>query len=464
MKARRVVFLFLVFGVIIGAGIAYVLAAPRILTISPEAGRQSVPGGSPLTFTFSKPMKLGSIEDHLTIDPSIPGSFRWEGNSLLFIPDAAWPSGETINVILESGSQADGLLPLALLNTQEWSFTIGRPLIAYLWPAGGDAALYTLDPLSGEVVQLISSPFGILDFDINANGAVIYYSAANSTGGSDIFVYDRLSNNFEGDPRPLLACPNAFCRSPRISPDDSMLAYERNPLPGSGESLFPQVWIRSLNQTPPSVDFLAGDPSHPTRLPDWSSEGVLSFYDVFATAFILLDPISEELISIPNDTGELGSWSPDANAFVAPEIIFTPAEDQQGLDNTIAPSHLFRFDLATASYQDLSISLDIEDTYPVYSPNGQHIAFARKSLNPALWTPGRQLWVMRPDGREARELSNAPYFNHSNFTWSPDSQQIAYLRFNQNNPTDPPEIWLMNTDGINQIQMVIGGYAPQWIP
>jgi Tol biopolymer transport system component len=71
---------------------------------------------------------------------------------------------------------------------------------------------------------------------------------------------------------------------------------------------------------------------------------------------------------------------------------------------------------------------------------------------------------MRPDGREAQELSNAPYFNHSNFAWSPDSQQIAYLRFNQDNPTAPPEIWIMNIDGMNPIQLVIGGYAPQWIP
>jgi len=466
MKARRLVFILAVFGVIIGVGVGvgYIRASPRLIRFSPEPGRQSVPGGSSLSLTFSKPMKSGSVEEKLIIDPSTPGSFRWEGNTLLFIPDRSWPSGETITVHLESGSQADGLIPLALLGSQEWSFTIGRPLIAYLWPASGTTSLYALDPLSGEVVELISSPFGILDFDINADGTVIYYSASNTTGGSDIFAYDRLSDDPLGDPLPLLACPNAFCRSPSVSPDDSMLAYERNPLPGSGEALFPQVWIRSLNESPPSADVLAGDPDHPTRLPDWSSEGLLSFYDVLEIAFVLLDPISKETIAIPNDTGEIGSWYPDGSAFVAPQIIFTPSESQPGSDDPIAPSHLFRFDLLAASSQDLSGSMDLEDTYPVYSPNGQHLVFARKSLNPALWTPGRQLWVMPSEGREAHELSNAPYFNHSSFAWSPDSQQIAYLRFNQDIPTAPPEIWLMNFDGSNPIQLVIGGYAPQWIP
>ena len=464
MKTRRVVFILVIFVVIISVGVGFVRASPRVLRLSPEPDTQSVPGGSPLSLTFSKPMKPGSVEEHLIIDPSTPGSFRWEGNTLLFMPDVSWLSGETINVRLESGSQADGLLPLALLGSREWSFTIGRPLIAYLWPAGGTADLYALEPLSGEVIQLTSNPFGILDFDINADGTVIYYSARNPAGGSDIFAYDRLSDDPQGDPIPLLACPDAFCRSPRGSPDDIMLAYERNPLPGSGESLFPQVWIRSLNESPLSADILAGDPDNPTRLPNWSSEGVLSFYDVVGNAFILLDPFTEDTISIPNDTGEVGSWSPDRHAFVAPEIIFTPVENQQGSDTTIAPSHLFRFDLPTTTSQDLSVSLNLEDTYPVYSPNGNYLAFARKSLDPALWTPGRQLWVMRPDGREAHELTTAPYFNHSSFAWSPDNLQIAYLRFNQDNPTAPPEIWLMKIDGSSSIQLVIGGYAPQWIP
>ena len=464
MKARRVVFLLVFLGVIIGVGVGYVRATPRLVRLSPEPGRQSVPVGSPLSLTFSKRMKPGSVEEHLIIDPSTQGAFRWEGDTLLFIPDGSWPSGETITILLASGSQADGLLPLALLGSQEWSFTIGRPLVAYLWPASGVADLYALDPLSGEVIRLISNPFGILDFDINADGTVIYYSARNPTSGSDIFAYDRLSDDPQGDPLPLLACPNAFCRSPKVSPDDSMLAYERDPLPGSGESLFPQVWIRSLNESPPSADALAGDPDHPTRLPDWSSKGLLSFYDVVETAYILLDPITEETISILNDTGEVGSWSPDGSAYVAPEIIFAPTENQGGSDNTIAPSHLFRFDLPTTTSQDLSVSLDLEDTSPVYSPNGHYLAFARKSLDPALWTPGRQLWVMRPDGIEARELTTAPYFNHSSFAWSPDNQQIAYLRFNQDNPTAPPEIWLMNIDENIPIQLVIGGYAPQWIP
>ena len=71
---------------------------------------------------------------------------------------------------------------------------------------------------------------------------------------------------------------------------------------------------------------------------------------------------------------------------------------------------------------------------------------------------------MQPDGTGPSALIDDPSFSHSGFAWSPDGRQLAYLRFNQDTLTDPPELWIMNADGSNPQQLVIGGYAPQWIP
>jgi Tol biopolymer transport system component len=466
MKVPRLVFLLVLLVVISGTGIGYFRATPHVIIVQPGPDLQSVPSGMPFKLTFSKAMKPDTVEEHLTIDPPVSGSFTWQSNTLTFTPDQPWLKGETITVTLTSGSQAAGLIPLALLGDQEWSFTIAKPLIVYLWPAGGEATLYALDPDSGEVLELLPNVSGILDFDINPEGTIIYYSTENRTGGSDIFVYDRITNAPQDEPIPLLSCQNAYCRSPKISPGGKMLAYERNPLPGTGESLYPQVWIHSLERTSQQFDTIAGDLTHPTRLPSWSSKARLAFYDVSANAYIFIDPHTQDSITFLNDTGESGSWSPDGNAFIAPEIFFTEAEasPDSGATIAIAPSHLQRFDLTTSATHDLSVSLDLEDTSPVYSPDGLNIAFARKSLDPALWTPGRQLWVMPADGTEARALSNAPYFNHSSFAWSPDGQRIAYLRFNQDDLTAPPELWLTELSVNSHTQLVIGGYAPQWMP
>jgi Tol biopolymer transport system component len=135
-----------------------------------------------------------------------------------------------------------------------------------------------------------------------------------------------------------------------------------------------------------------------------------------------------------------------------------------------ASSHLMRFELPATGVggvpapQDLTQDVALEDADPVYSPDGSHIAFARKYLDLARWTPGRQLWVIAADGTQARPLTDEPLYTHYDFAWSPDGEQIAYVRFHQTVLTLPPELWIIQTDGSDPLQLVIGGYAPQWAP
>ena len=114
--------------------------------------------------------------------------------------------------------------------------------------------------------------------------------------------------------------------------------------------------------------------------------------------------------------------------------------------------------------EDLTKASQIEDSMPAYSPDGAWIAFARRYLDSTRWTPGRQLWLMRPDGSDAHPLTQAGDYNHFDFVWSLDSKQIAFVRFNQTVLTEPAELWLINADGSQPIKLVEGGFAPQWIP
>lgn len=92
------------------------------------------------------------------------------------------------------------------------------------------------------------------------------------------------------------------------------------------------------------------------------------------------------------------------------------------------------------------------------------MAFNRKSFTAEGWTPGRQIWLMNADGKDIRRLTEEPDYNHFDFTWNPSGDRIAYVRFDQSAPTRPPEIWLLNLADNQTVQLIIGGYAPKWIP
>jgi Tol biopolymer transport system component len=462
MRLRRLSILLLGLGLALAAVLGYWRAAPRLAGVSPAPGAESVPAASPLELRFTRPMRPESVAGRLTTRPARRGAYAWEGNTLVFTPDEPWPEGETVTVRLAPGARPAGWIAPAMARETAWSFTVSRSLIAYLWPANAPANLYALDPVSGAMFQLTESRFGLLDFSVSADGATIHYSENNASGGSDLKRLERSpANAADWQPVEVLACPQAFCRSPRLSPDGAILAFEREGLPASPFPLFPQVWLLAL---PGDAETLAGAADHPTRLADWSPQGILSFYDLDQRAFILLDPRTGETQAIPNETGEAGDWSPDGNLFVFPEILFLPAGDAQGTDSTLSGSHLIAFDRQTASSLDLSRDLPVEDASPAFSPQGARLAFARSYLDPGRWTPGRQIWSMRPDGTQASALTDEPAYSHSGFAWSPDGQQLAYLRFNQESLTDPPELWIMNADGSDRIQLLAGGYSPQWIP
>lgn len=476
MPFRRLVVLLFGLSLVLGAGLWYWRASPTLLEVAPISGSRDVPASFPLRLVFSRPMQPSSVETRLSTRPARRGTFSWEGNTVVFHPAQPWPAGETVEVRLTAGARSVGLLPLSLRNEQTWSFTVGRPLLAYLWPSGGLADLYALDPVSGEITRLTASAFGVLDFSVSPDGSRLFISMRNATGGSDLYHMERSPESTTSwSSALLLACPQAYCRSPRLSPDGVTLAFERAPLPGnaltvSGDALFPQVWLLTLDRdssggSEPSGEELASPPDHPTHTPAWSSKGNLSFYDVLERAYVVLDLDSGETTFLPNETGEPGSWSPQGDYFVAPEILSIPVA-QGSLDpgEAITASHLLRFDPETAASRDLSHGPFVEDTSPSFSPDGSYLAFARRYLEATRWTPGRQAWVMRPDGSEAIALTNAPAYSHSAFAWSADGRQIAYLRFNQETLIDPPELWMVAIGGSSPTQLVIGGYAPQWIP
>ena len=205
--------------------------------------------------------------------------------------------------------------------------------------------------------------------------------------------------------------------------------------------------------------------------------GTLSFYDSTIVAIVIIDPgpgpNHVPLVTIPCGMGNLSTWSPDGTKLVFAEMIIiadqAPAgEPDSDHDDLVLDfhTHLFLLDLSTNTIRDLSgdARLPVEDASPAFSPDGQSIAFARRYMDEARFTLGRQIWMMETDGSNPRALTGDTLFNHSSLVWSPDSSTLAYMRFNRADITQEAEIWTISPDSQNARKWFEGGYLPVWIP
>jgi Tol biopolymer transport system component len=458
-------------GVFAGLLVVAFFAAPRIVEVSPPPASRDAPAGARISLTFSQPMDRVSVESRLTITPARPGSYKWEGTRLTFRPEVPWPAGTTVDVHLATGSRSARFLPI--LRSHTWSFVIGAPRIAYLWPAEGAAEIYARSPDGGEPDQLTTTPDGVLDFRLDAEGTQIVYAAAKSGGESDLRLLDLATH----EDRPLYSSPaGTVARAPSLSPDGRWLAFEEYDLGTSGNAQFisgpGSVWVKQID--PDSDAAQVGPKDHAAATAGWTPNGWLYYQDRSLGAIAIVSVGAGATLQpfnyVPNELGDPGAWTTDSSAVVFPEIgyvpetVTVPGSSQE--EQTILYSHLMRVEVETGDTVDLSRRSGdlVEDASAAYSPDGQWLAFARKYMDSEHWTLGRQLWVMRADGSDAHPLTDEPDYNHSALGWSPDSSKLVYMRFNQSDMAQPAEIWVMGADGTGAHLLATGGFSPRWLP
>ena len=315
--------------------------------------------------------------------------------------------------------------------------------------AGNSAEAMQVEPPQA----LTTADYGIWDFGVDANSGQIVYSLLTEAATSDLWT---LTPGAEQS-RLLLACPDAACSSVAFSPDSQFLAFSLRDASGAELPMISPPRLYVLELATGMVAPVFGDSQQLAFDPRWSPDGKWLSYlspDLGGVSAYHLENGTTRFYA--TTTGETAIWHPQRNELVYSEML---------ADNEFFEVHLFGVDPLTETRQDLSLAeVPVEDNSPAFSPDGEWLAFRRKEMAGPRESLGKQLWVMRQDGSEARPLTQEPDFDHGPPAWSPDGRYLLYHRFPLRGPEVTITVWVLDVASGQSWEVARPGQRPVWVP
>jgi len=165
---------------------SFTTALPDVVSASPKHKAQYVSPQTSIKVNFNQPMQheptqtLFSLK-HAKTQQAVSGSFRWDGNSMIFAPAQPLELGAQYLVRLEKGSPAASG-QATIVNTYAWQFAVvSQPQIVSLRPQEGQTGVSLGDGLKFTFSSPISEPTFIKGFIITPTARVYVYLQNDDT-------------------------------------------------------------------------------------------------------------------------------------------------------------------------------------------------------------------------------------------------------------------------------------------
>ena len=333
--------------------------------------------------------------------------------------------------------------------------------ILYLAPdSGGISQIFTAQfEADTKIVQrerVTEATADILFFAL-APGGQLAYTVQESETDTAIWLADSNGRNAHH----LLSCPQATCDQLVWHPDGRRLVYERRDLAEIGS---PHLWWLDT-ETGDSITVLA-DEDEASSGAQFSADGQWISYVAHETEGIeVYNFVDGRRLNFSSGTGRPAIWEPGAASLLISDydlVVFHGSDDEDHQSHShdfVQAVHLFLTELDRPAQTEIGGDLPSDDASPAWSPDGEWLVMGRKVPRT---TMGRQLWLMRPDGSEAREMTDAPEIHHGLPAWSGDGRYILFQRFPVLESEATAGIWLLDIESGEQMEIAEIGRLPIW--
>lgn len=215
--------------VALSAGLVYTgelpLYTPRLTGLQPEP-RDPFRPSTPITLTFDQPMDRASVEAAFMLEPTVPGSYRWneESTQVTFVPsNGGYEPGTTYTARLEATAKA-GTFPRTMTRAVEWHFTL-PPLLDALDPMPGAKDLGALPELQASFHYPLDCRATFQAFSIRPDAvgllgckdSTLTFSPTQSLSPGTTYVASLENVYLEGDPWPRAGVRWEFGTAPPLA-------------------------------------------------------------------------------------------------------------------------------------------------------------------------------------------------------------------------------------------------------
>jgi Tol biopolymer transport system component len=312
------------------------------------------------------------------------------------------------------------------------------PVLLYLSSIeSGETQVWELDWETRQNDEVALLPGWVLGQAALLEDGRAVYPVERADGGHDLWMVDVYRRRAQR----WVACESDDCLAVTSAPDGRNVVYTR-----VAEGV-PALWLAQSGPTrtgPSETSPLFPDAVSPGHYPAWSPDGMrLAYVDPGGQICIVDFGGASETLCIAALMEATPIWSPDGSA-----LLVTDMRLETGFAN-----HIWRVDVNSGVFVDLSNTYGVEDDAPVWSPDGQWIAFRRKAAGTAM---GKQIWLMRIDGSEVRPITADADSHYGPPVWLPDGETLLAARYT----ADERGIWAISTVAETAVLVAPDGYLP----